>query len=264
MRIASWNVNSLNVRLPHVLRWCEETQPDVLALQETKLEDAKFPLAAFEAAGYHAVASGQKTYNGVAILARAPLTAAVHGVDGYDDPQRRVLSASFGDPDAAGPPLRIVNLYVVNGQSVGSEKYAYKLDWLARVTAHLEAELRTHPRMVVLGDFNIAPDDRDVHDPAAWDGQVLCSAAEREALARLLGLGLHDSFRLFEQDSGHYSWWDYRQAAFRRNLGLRIDLILASEALRPACRAARIDRAPRGWERASDHAPVLLEIDDGC
>jgi exodeoxyribonuclease-3 len=263
MRIASWNVNSLNVRLPHVLRWCEEVQPDVLALQETKLEDAKFPLAAFEAAGYHAVSSGQKTYNGVAILARAPLADASHGVDGYDDPQRRVLAASVAGPGGA-PPLRVVNLYVVNGQSVGSEKYAYKLDWLARVTAHLEGELRRHPRLVVLGDFNIAPDDRDVHDPAAWNGQVLCSAAERDALARLLALGLHDSFRLFEQDSGHYSWWDYRQAAFRRDLGLRIDLILASEALRPACRAARIDRSPRTWERASDHAPVLLEIDDVC
>jgi exodeoxyribonuclease-3 len=256
MRIASWNVNSLNVRLPHVLQWCAAARPDVLALQETKLEDAKFPLAALREAGYEAAFSGQKTYNGVAILARAPIVDVVHGIDGFDDPQRRILSATV-----AG--VRIVNLYVVNGQAVGSEKYAYKLDWLARVTAHLAQEIRRHPRMVVLGDFNIAPDDRDVHDPAAWHEQILCSTPEREALQRILALGLHDSFRLFNQDGGHYSWWDYRQAAFRRDLGLRIDLVLASEALRNQCRAATIEREPRTWERASDHTPVTLEIDDG-
>jgi exodeoxyribonuclease-3 len=257
MKLASWNVNSLNVRLPHVERWCAAVQPDVLALQETKLEDAKFPLAALQAAGYHAACSGQKTYNGVAILARQPIADVEHGIAGFDDPQRRILSATVGD-------VRVVNLYVVNGQSVGSAKYAYKLDWLAQVTAFLAAEIRRHPRLVVMGDFNIAPDDRDVHDPLAWREQVLCSTPEREALARLQAIGLVDSFRLFEADSGHYSWWDYRQAAFRRNLGLRIDLILVSEALRGACRAARVDREPRTWERASDHAPVVLEIDDGC
>lgn len=256
MRIASWNVNSLNVRLPHVLQWCASARPDVLALQETKLEDAKFPLAALREAGYEAAFSGQKTYNGVAILARAPIVDVVHGIDGFDDPQRRILSATV-----AG--VRVVNLYVVNGQAVGSEKYAYKLDWLARVTAHLAEEIERHPRMVVLGDFNIAPDDRDVHDPAAWHEQILCSTPEREALQRMLALGLHDSFRLFNQDGGHYSWWDYRQAAFRRNLGLRIDLVLVSEALRSPCRAATIEREPRTWERASDHTPVTLEIDDG-
>lgn len=256
MKLASWNVNSLNVRLPHVERWCIEAQPDVLALQETKLEDAKFPLAALEAAGYHCAFSGQKTYNGVAILARQPLVDVQHGIDGFDDPQRRILSATVGD-------VRVVNLYVVNGQSVGSGKYAYKLDWLDKVTAFLADEIKRHPRLVVMGDFNIAPDDRDVHDPAAWAGQILCSAPEREALARLLGLGLFDSFRLFNEDGGHYSWWDYRQAAFRRNLGLRIDLILAGEALRAQCRAAGIERDPRTWERASDHTPVVLEIDDG-
>jgi exodeoxyribonuclease III len=262
MKIASWNVNSLNVRLPHVLQWCAGAQPDVLALQETKLEDAKFPLAALREAGYDAAFSGQKTYNGVAILARAPISDVAHGIDGFDDPQRRILSATVGEP---GSPqaLRVVNLYVVNGQAVGSEKYAYKLDWLARVTAHLAEEIRRHPRLVVLGDFNIAPDDRDVHDPAAWHEQILCSTPEREALRRMLELGLHDSFRLFNQDGGHYSWWDYRQAAFRRNLGLRIDLVLVSEALRNQCRDATIEREPRTWERASDHTPVTLEINDG-
>ena len=256
MKIASWNVNSLNVRLPHVERWCAEARPDILALQETKLEDSKFPVAALESAGYHAAFSGQKTYNGVAILSRTPLVDVVHGIDGFDDPQRRILSATAGD-------IRIVNLYVVNGQAVGTEKYAYKLDWLAKVAAFLAEEIRRHPRIVVLGDFNIAPDDRDVHDPAAWQGQVLCSAPERDALKRLLDIGIFDSFRLFNEDAGHYSWWDYRQGAFRRNLGLRIDLILAGEALRTDCRAAAIDRAPRTWERASDHTPVTLDIADG-
>jgi exodeoxyribonuclease-3 len=244
------------VRLPHVERWCAEAAPDVLALQETKLEDGKFPAAALEGAGYHSAYSGQKTYNGVAILARTPISNVEHGIAGFDDPQRRILSATVGS-------VRFVNLYVVNGQAVGSEKYAYKLDWLARVTAHLAEELRRHPRMVVLGDFNIAPDDRDVHDPAAWHEQILCSTPEREALRRLLGLGFVDSFRLFNEDAGHYSWWDYRQAAFRRNLGLRIDLVLASEALRNQCRGAHIEREPRTWERASDHTPVVLEIEDG-
>ena len=256
MKIASWNVNSLNVRLPHVERWCAERAPDILAIQETKLEDAKFPVAALEALGYHAAFSGQKTYNGVAILAKQPITDIVHGIDGYDDPQKRILSASVGD-------LRIVNLYVVNGQAVGSEKYAYKLDWLARLATFLAEEMRRHPRTIVLGDFNIAPDDRDVHDPVAWREQVLCSTPEREALKRLLDGGLVDSFRLFNDGDGHYSWWDYRQGAFRRNLGLRIDLILAGDALRDACRSARIDREPRTWERASDHTPVILELADG-
>jgi exodeoxyribonuclease-3 len=253
MRIASWNVNSLNVRLPHVEQWCHEAQPDVLALQETKLADDKFPRAAIEALGYHVAYSGQKTYNGVAILARAPLEDVVAGVPGFDDPQKRVLAATV-----AG--VRIIDLYVVNGQSVGSEKYAWKLEWLAAVTAYLRAELQRHGKVVVLGDFNIAPDDRDVHDPEAWRGQILCSDAERAALRGILDLGFMDSFRAFVEDAGHYSWWDYRQAAFRRDLGLRIDLILASAALRTQMAAAAIDRTPRTWERPSDHAPVLLEL----
>ncbi|WP_395679772.1 exodeoxyribonuclease III [Dokdonella sp.] len=256
MKIASWNVNSLNVRLPHVERWCAQAKPDVLALQETKQEDAKFPRAAIEALGYHVAFSGQKTYNGVALLARTPVQDVLTDLPGLDDTQRRILVATVGD-------VRFVNLYVVNGQAVGSEKYAYKLDWLAKVSAFLAEEIRRHPRMVVMGDFNIAPDDRDVHDPAAWHEQILCSTPERDALRRLLDLGLIDSFRLFNEEAGHYSWWDYRQAAFRRNLGLRIDLVLASEALRGRCRTASIEREPRTWERASDHTPVVLEIEDG-
>jgi len=253
MKIASWNVNSLHVRLPHLGAWLAEARPDVIALQETKTEDAKFPVDALRALGYSSAFSGQKTYNGVALLTRAPARDVITDIPGLEDHQRRILIASVGD-------VRVVNLYVVNGQSVGSEKYAYKLDWLAKVHDYLAAELQRFPQMIVLGDFNIAPEDRDVHDPLAWHEQVLCSTPERAALARLHALGLHDSFRLFEQDGGRYSWWDYRQGAFRRNLGLRIDLILVSEALRASCRAASIDRVTRTWERPSDHAPVTLEL----
>ncbi|HEX7370120.1 MAG TPA: exodeoxyribonuclease III [Rhodanobacteraceae bacterium] len=253
MRIASWNVNSLKVRLPHVEQWCREAAPDVLALQETKTEDEKFPRDAIEALGYRVAYSGQKTYNGVAIIAKQPLEDVVAGVPGFDDPHKRVLAATVGG-------VRIVDLYVVNGQSVGSEKYAWKLKWLAAVTGYLEAELQRHEKVVVLGDFNIAPEDRDVHDPDAWRGQVLCSQPERDALRRILDLGFVDSFRAFMQDTGHFSWWDYRQAAFRRNLGLRIDLVLASNTLREKLAGASIDRMPRTWERPSDHTPVLLEL----
>lgn len=256
MKIASWNVNSLGVRLPHVEQWCASAQPDVLALQETKLEDHKFPREAIEALEYHSVCSGQKTYNGVALLARTPIEDVLCDIPGLDDPQRRILVATIGG-------IRVVNLYVVNGQAVGSEKYAHKLHWLERVTAFLAEEIRRHPDMVVLGDFNIAPDDRDVHDPVAWHERILCSTPERDALRRMLDLGLHDSFRLFDEAPGTYSWWDYRQAAFRRNLGLRIDLVLVSDALRTRCRASIIDRTPRTWERPTDHAPALLELDNG-
>lgn len=253
MKIASWNVNSLNVRLPHVEQWLAEATPDVLVLQETKQVDHKFPREALEAAGYQVAFSGQKTYNGVAILAKLPISDVLTDIDRLDDSQRRILIATVGD-------IRVVNLYVVNGQAVGSEKYAYKLDWLAKVTAHIASELESHPNLVVLGDFNIAPDDRDVHDPAAWHEKILCSTPEREALTAMLALGLHDTFRLFHDDAGHYSWWDYRQAAFRRDMGMRIDLILASDALKSRCVAATIERTPRTWERASDHAPVTLEL----
>ncbi len=262
MKIASWNVNSLKVRLPHLTQWLAEAQPDIVALQETKLEDARFPVDELAAAGYHAVFSGQKTYNGVAILARQQPVDVVTDIPGLDDPQRRILAATIAAPGAdPAQALRVVNLYVVNGKAVGDPKYAYKLDWLERVRAFLALEHERYPNLVVLGDFNIAPDDRDVHDPAAWAESVLCSPPERAALKAITELGLHDSFRLFESDGGHYSWWDYRQAAFRRNLGLRIDLILIGEALRPAARAAAIDRTPRRWERPSDHTPVTLELD---
>ncbi|HEY2345451.1 MAG TPA: exodeoxyribonuclease III [Xanthomonadaceae bacterium] len=255
MKIASWNVNSLNVRLPHLQQWLASAQPDVVALQETKMEDARFPDTAIAEAGYRSVFSGQKTYNGVAILARGQAIEDVQaGIPGFADEQKRVLAATIGG-------VRVVDVYVVNGQAVGSEKYDYKQRWLAALHDWLRDEIARHPKLVLLGDFNIAPDDRDVHDPAVWnDDSILTSTAERAALRRLFDLGLHDSYRLFHADGGVFSWWDYRQAAFRRNLGLRIDLVLVSEALRASCIAATIDREPRTWERASDHTPVLVEL----
>ena len=256
MKIASWNVNSLNVRLPHLETWLRASLPDVVGVQETKLEDERFPDTVLAALGYRSVFAGQKTYNGVALLARGHAIEDVQaGIPGFDDVQRRAIAATVNG-------VRIVNLYVVNGQSVGSDKYAYKLRWLDAVHDWLEQELRAHPRLVVLGDFNIAPDDRDVHDPLLWnDGHILTSAAERAALQRLQSLGLHDAYRLHQHEGGVFSWWDYRQAAFRRNLGLRIDLTLVSDALRERTLAAGIDREPRTWERPSDHAPVWVQLD---
>ena len=253
MKIATWNVNSLKVRLPQVLEWLAEASPDVLALQETKLADDQFPVEAISEAGYHAIYAGQKTYNGVAVLARGPLGDPLTDIPALDDPQRRILAVTAGD-------VRVVNLYVVNGQEVGSDKYDYKLRWLAEVTAYLRGELERHENLVVLGDFNIAPEDRDVHDPERWREKILCSTPEREALARLLDVGLTDVFREFEQPEKSFTWWDYRMAAFRRNRGLRIDLILASEAMRRRCRACTVDVAPRKHERPSDHAPVYAEF----
>lgn len=255
MKIATWNVNSLKVRLPHVLQWLETEQPDVLGLQETKLTDEAFPVDAIAAAGYSVAYSGQKTYNGVAVLSRSELTDAVTDLPGLDDPQRRVLAVTAGD-------LRLLNLYVPNGQAVGSEKYAYKLDWLARARSFIAAQLKEHERFAVVGDFNIAPEDRDVHDPEGWADEVLCSKPEREAFGRMLAAGLSDSFRLFDQDEGIWSWWDYRQGAFRRNNGLRIDHILVSPALAQSCTGCRVDKEPRGWERPSDHTPVVAEFSD--
>ena len=254
IKISTWNVNSLNVRLPQVLDWLREQQPDILALQETKLTDADFPLLDIANSGYQAVFSGQKTYNGVAILSRRPASDPATDIPGLNDPQRRVLGVTIGD-------VRVLNLYVPNGQSVGSDKYAYKLAWLDQLAAWLETERLRYPRLIVLGDFNIAPEDRDVHDPAAWTGQVLCSAAERAAFQRLLDLGLQDAFRLFPQENQTFSWWDYRAAAFRRNLGLRIDHILISPALAAVCKSCQVDKAPRRLERPSDHAPVMAEFD---
>ena len=253
-RITTWNVNSLRVRLPQLLEWLAANQPDVVALQEIKLTDDLFPFAELAAAGYQCLANGQKTYNGVALLARAPLAAPQRELPGFEDPQRRVLAASVGG-------VRVVNLYVPNGQAIGSDKYAYKLRWLEALRGWLAAELAREPRLVVLGDFNIAPEDRDVHDPAAWAGSVHVSEAERAALRALLALGFEDVFRRFEQPPAAYSWWDYRQGAFRRNHGLRIDLVLASPALAAACRGCSIDVAPRRVERASDHAPVSASFD---
>ena len=253
MKIATWNVNSLKVRLPHLREWLGSAMPDVVALQETKTEDTNFPADEIAAMGYCAAFSGQKTYNGVALLAREAPRDIVTDIPGLDDPQRRILVGTVGD-------VRVANLYVVNGQEVGSEKFAYKLDWLAKVRAFLAEEIRRHPNLVVLGDFNITPDDRDIYDPVAWKEKILCSTPERGALKAILDLGLHDTFRLFNDEAGHYSWWDYRQAGFRRNLGMRIDLVLASEALRARCRAGSIDRTPRTWERPSDHTPAILEL----
>ena len=255
MKIASWNVNSLNVRLPHLQQWLGTFAPDVVGVQETKLEDHKFPDTALAELGYRSVFAGQKTYNGVALLSRLPASDVQVGIPDFDDQQKRVIAATVGE-------VRIVNLYVVNGQDVGTEKYAYKLRWLEAVHVWLEQELRTHPKLVVLGDFNIAPDDRDVHDPAVWnDSHILTSTAEREALKRLCALGLHDAFRLHNEAGGVFSWWDYRMAGFRRDLGLRIDLTLVSEALRET-QAAGVDREPRTWERPSDHAPAWVQLKD--
>lgn len=253
MKIASWNVNSLKVRLEHVAQWLDARRPDVLGLQETKLIDEKFPTDAFAELGYHAVFNGQPTYNGVALVTRGEPLDVVRGIPGFGDDQKRVIAATVGG-------VRVINLYVVNGQQVGSEKFAYKLGWLTAVTAWLRDELAAHDQLVVMGDFNVAPDDRDVHDPEAWREKILCSTPEREALGVILDLGLKDTFRLFEQEEKIFSWWDYRAAAFRRGLGLRIDLILASEALSERCTASYVDREPRMLERPSDHAPVVAEF----
>ena len=254
MKLATWNVNSLKVRLPHLLDWLTEVGPDVVCLQETKLEDAKFPRAEIEAADWQVAFSGQKTYNGVAILSRAPLTGVQAGIPGFQDEQKRVLAATVGD-------TRVVCVYIPNGQALDSDKYPYKLAWLDALLAWLKDELTRHPRLALLGDYNIAPADADVHDPAAWVGNVLVSEPERERFRALEALGLQDAFRLFPQADKSFSWWDYRQAGFRRNLGLRIDHILLSPPLAAACTACSIDKAPRKLERPSDHTPVIATVE---
>jgi exodeoxyribonuclease-3 len=253
VKLATWNVNSLKVRLPHLLDWLAANPVEVICLQETKSQDADFPIEALRTAGYHCAFSGQKTYNGVAILSREPLVDVQCGIPDFEDEQKRVIAATVGD-------VRVVCVYVPNGQSVGSDKYGYKLKWLAALNDWLRAELVRHSQLALLGDYNIAPEDRDVYDPAGWQGQILVSEAEREAFHRLESLGLKDSFRLFEQPEKSYSWWDYRMMAFRRNLGLRIDHILLSDALAVRCKSCEIDRAPRRLERPSDHTPVIAEI----
>ena len=253
MKISSWNVNSLRVRLPHVLDWLQENQPDVLALQETKMTDDVFPAEEIREAGFEVAFAGQKTYNGVAVISKSPLTDIVNDVPDLQDPQRRILGATVDG-------VRILNLYVVNGKAVGDEKYDWKLHWLEKVSDYIEHQLQEYDKFVVMGDFNIAPADEDVHDPEAWKGRILCSEPEREALQRLFDMGLTDTFRLFEQEEKSFSWWDYRAAGFRRNLGLRIDLILSSAKMTQACTAAWIDKSPRRLERPSDHTPVIAEF----
>ncbi len=253
MKIATWNVNSLRVRVPHVLDWLRAEQPDILALQETKLTDDDFPLSEIHGAGYQAVYAGQKTYNGVATLSRVAPGAVQNNIPGFDDEQRRFLAANYNG-------LRVINLYVPNGASVGSDKYQYKLAWLEKVNAYLKAQLDAHEHLIVLGDFNIAPEDLDVHDPKRWEGQVLVSEPERGAFRELLNMGLVDTLRLFEPGGEIYTWWDYRAGAFRRNHGLRIDHILHSPALRALCTSCRVDKAPRKLERPSDHTPLVAEF----
>lgn len=254
MKIATWNVNSLKVRLPHVLQWLENNPVDVLCLQETKLTDDKFPVMEIEAAGYQVAFTGQKTYNGVAILSKKPATDIVKNNPLFPDEQQRILAATFDN-------IRIVCAYVPNGQAVGSEKYAYKLDWLRSLTEWLAEERQKHPWLALLGDYNIAPEDRDVYDPVAWEGNVLVSPAERDAFRALQDIDLIDAYRLFDQPEKSWSWWDYRQLAFQKNRGLRIDHILLSKALASHCTACTIDRTPRKWTQPSDHTPVIAELD---
>ena len=251
MKLATWNVNSLKVRLPHLLEWLTANPVDVVCLQETKTEDKNFPLAELQQAGYQAVFSGQKTYNGVAILSREHVGEVQCGIPDFEDEQKRVIAATING-------IRVVCVYVPNGQEVGSDKYQYKLKWLAALQSWLNTELEKYPKLVLLGDYNIAPEDRDVHDPVAWQGNVLVSEPERAAFQGLQSLGLRDAFRLFEQAEKSYSWWDYRMLAFRRNMGMRIDHILVSNALQ--CSSCLIDKAPRKQERPSDHTPVVAEV----
>lgn len=253
MKLASWNVNSIRQRLTHVVDWLAAHEPDVLALQEIKAEADKFPLADIEATGYHCVLDGQKAYNGVALLSRDTPADVATGIPGFSDEQRRVIAATYGG-------TRVINVYVPNGQSVGSDKYRYKLNWLDALVAYVAAELQRYEQLAIVGDFNIAPDDRDVHDPELWRDMVLCSGPERDRLKALLDLGLSDTFRLFDQPEGSWSWWDYREMNFRRKRGLRIDLILASKALAARCSGATIDIEPRKLDKPSDHAPVVAVL----
>ena len=244
----------MNVRQPHVVEWLQAHEPDVLVLQEIKQITEKFPSEALQAIGYHSIASGQKTYNGVAVISKTPATDPVFDFPDLDDPQRRILASTVGD-------VRVIDLYIPNGSEVGSEKYAYKLGWLSSLRRFLEAEINAHEKLVVLGDFNIAPADEDVHDPEKWGEAILCSPQERKALRDLTDLGLTDVFRKFEHPEKTFSWWDYRAAGFRRNAGLRIDLILTSDAMTKHCTSCYVDKEPRAWERPSDHAPVIAEFD---
>ena len=253
MKLATWNVNSLAVRLNHVLNWLQENQPDVLCLQETKLSNDKFPREVWSDLGYQANFFGQKTYNGVALLSRGETGDVVHNIPGFPDPQARVIAGTVEG-------IRVIGAYFPNGESPTSEKFQYKMNWLKALNVWLASELKQHPQLALLGDFNIAPEDRDVYDPAAWAGHIHCTAEERSYFQALIRLGLVDAFRLFEQTPKSWSWWDYRHLAFRKNQGLRIDHILISPALRDRATSCLIDKAPRKLERPSDHAPVVLEL----
>jgi exodeoxyribonuclease-3 len=253
LKLATWNVNSLAVRLPQLQDWLARQQPEVLVLQETKLTDDKFPQAEILAAGWHSAWFGQKTYNGVAVLSRDAPTDVQRNIPGFADAQARVIAATVGD-------LRVIGAYFPNGQAPGTDKFAYKMAWLEALQTWVADELRQHPRLVLMGDYNIAPEDRDVFDPVAWAGQIHCTAEERAHFRGLLDLGLVDAFRLFEQPPRTWSWWDYRNLAFRKNQGLRIDHILVSAALRPQVVGCTVDKLPRKNERPSDHAPVLVEL----
>ncbi len=252
-KIATWNVNSLKVRLPHVLQWLESESPDVLALQETKSIDENFPVEEINAAGYQVSFIGQKTYNGVATLCKTPMETVANCIPDYDDEQRRVLAINNSN-------VTILNLYVPNGSEVNSDKYRYKLEWFSKLHPFIKQLQEKNERLIILGDFNIAPEDQDVHDPQAWAGNVLVSPAERNEFNILLSHGLKDCFRLFDQEENSFSWWDYRAAAFRRGRGMRIDHILASKSLSNLCRACYIDKEPRKLERPSDHTPVVAEF----
>ncbi len=254
MKLACWNVNSLKVRLPHVLQWLNNNPVDVLCLQETKLIDDKFPVGEIEQAGYHVVFSGQKTYNGVAILSRHPMTDVVKNNPLFNDDHQRLITATIDNK-------RIICAYIPNGQSPESDKFQYKLGWLNSLQDWLADQLKIYPELALLGDFNIAPEDRDVHDPAAWEGQNLVSPQERAAYQKMLALPLVDSYRLFEQPEKSFSWWDYRALGFQLNKGMRIDHILLSAPLAARCQSCMIDRAPRKWEQPSDHAPVIATVD---
>lgn len=253
MKIASWNVNSIKVRLPHILTWLKTSGTEVLAIQETKSQDENFPIDEIKSAGFNVVFSGQKTYNGVAIICKDTPTNIVTDLTNLNDPQRRVLFATING-------VRIMNVYIPNGSEVGSDKYDYKLNWLAHLQKDLEANLKQYKKVVLLGDFNIAPEDIDIHDPDAWRDKILCSPPERKAFQAMLDVGMVDTFRYFTPDEQKFSWWDYRQAAFRRNLGLRIDFVLASNALNQKLHTCLIDKTPRTWDRPSDHTPVLAEF----
>ena len=252
-KIATWNVNSLKVRLPHVLQWLETERPDVLALQETKTVDENFPTDAIKEAGYHVSYTGQKTYNGVTTISKSPIDTIAHRIPDYDDEQRRVLAINTAK-------ITVLNLYVPNGSEVDSDKYRYKLEWFSKLHPFITQLQSINDRLIILGDFNIAPEDQDVHAPHEWEGNVLVSKPERDEFNKLLAHGFSDCFRLFDQEEKSFSWWDYRAAAFRRNRGIRIDHILASDALSGSCRACYIDKGPRKLERPSDHTPVVAEF----